>query len=65
MTLINSITLKDAIEKLPFTHRKAIGMFYFLDHSIKDISVELSIKENTIKSWLRRGKEQLKEYINE
>jgi RNA polymerase sigma-70 factor (ECF subfamily) len=40
-------------------------MFYFLDHSIKDISVELSIKENTIKSWLKRGKEQLKEYINE
>jgi len=63
--LINSITLKDAIEKLPFNHRKAIIMFYFLDHSIKDISVELSIKENTIKSWLKRGKEQLKEYINE
>ena len=63
--LINSITLKDAIEKLPLTHRKAIVMFYFLDHSIKDISIEISIKENTIKSWLKRGKEQLKEYINE
>ncbi len=40
-------------------------MFYFLEYSIKEISIQLSIKENTIKSWLRRGKEQLKDYIDE
>ena len=40
-------------------------MFYFLEHSIKEISIELSIKENTIKSWLKRGKQQLKDYLDE
>jgi RNA polymerase sigma-70 factor (ECF subfamily) len=63
--LTNNITLKDAIEKLPLNYRKAIVMFYFLEYSIKEISIQLSIKENTIKSWLRRGKEQLKDYIDE
>jgi RNA polymerase sigma-70 factor (ECF subfamily) len=57
--------LKDAIQKLPFNYRKAIIMFYFLEHSIKEISIELLINENTIKSWLKRGKEQLKDYIDE
>tara|TARA_Y100000389_G_scaffold16298_1_gene14399 strand:+ start:9756 stop:10274 length:519 start_codon:yes stop_codon:yes gene_type:complete len=61
----NNITLKDAIEKLPINHRKAIVMFYFLDYSIKEISSELTMNENTVKSWLKRGKEQLKEHIDE
>ena len=42
-----------------------IIMFYFLEYSIKEISIELSIKENTIKSWLKRGKQQLKGYLDE
>ena len=63
--LTNDITLKDAIEKLPLNYRKAIVMFYFLEYSIKEISIELSIKENTIKSWLKRGKQQLKGYLDE
>jgi|TARA_A200000159_G_scaffold139818_1_gene141580 RNA polymerase sigma-70 factor (ECF subfamily) len=63
--IANNITLKDAIQKLPFNYRKAIIMFYFLEHSIKEISIELLINENTIKSWLKRGKEQLKDYIDE
>ena len=65
LDIVNNMTLKDAIKKLPFNYRKAIVMFYFLEHSIKEISIELSIKENTIKSWLKRGKEQLKDYIDE
>ena len=63
--LTNDITLKDAIEKLPLNYRKAIVMFYFLEYSIKEISIELSINENTIKSWLKRGKQQLKDYLDE
>ena len=63
--LTNNITLKDAIEKLPLNYRKAIVMFYFLEYSIKEISLELSINENTIKSWLKRGKQQLKDSLDE
>jgi RNA polymerase sigma-70 factor (ECF subfamily) len=63
--LTNNITLKDAIKQLPLNYRKAIIMFYFLEYSIKEISIELSINENTIKSWLKRGKEQLKDYLDE
>ena len=63
--LTNDIALKDAIKQLPLNYRKAIIMFYFLEYSIKEISIELSIKENTIKSWLKRGKEQLKDYLDD
>ena len=63
--LTNDIALKDAIKQLPLNYRKAIIMFYFLEYSIKEISIELSINENTIKSWLKRGKEQLKDYLDE
>ena len=63
--LTNDITLKEAIEQLPLNYRKAIIMFYFLEYSIKEISIELSIKENTIKSWLKRGKQQLKDYLDD
>jgi RNA polymerase sigma-70 factor (ECF subfamily) len=62
---IEEITLKDAIEKLPLNYREAIIMYYFLRYSIKDISVELSVNENTIKSWLKRGRSQLKGYLDE
>ena len=63
--LTNDITLEEAIKQLPLNYRKAIIMFYFLEYSIKEISIELYINENTIKSWLKRGKEQLKDYLDE
>ena len=62
--IVNNLSLKEAITKLPLNQRQAIIMFYFLDYSIKDIALELSINENTIKSWLRRAKTNLKDQLN-
>jgi RNA polymerase sigma-70 factor (ECF subfamily) len=63
--IVNNLSLKEAITKLPLSQRQAIIMFYFLDYSIKEVALELSMNENTIKSWLRRGKKQLKDYLDE
>ncbi|MBT3727971.1 MAG: RNA polymerase sigma factor [Candidatus Marinimicrobia bacterium] len=62
--IVNNLSLKEAITKLPLNQRQTIIMFYFLDYSIKDIALELSINENTIKSWLRRAKTNLKDQLN-
>ena len=36
-------------------------LFYVEDYSIKEISKSLKTNENTIKTWLKRGKGKLKQ----
>ena len=62
---IDNITLNGAINILSVNERKAIIMYYFTDYKVKEISKELSVNENTVKSWLKRSKEKMKEYFNE
>ncbi|WP_019156394.1 sigma-70 family RNA polymerase sigma factor [Robertmurraya massiliosenegalensis] len=57
---IEQIDLFRAIENLKETHRAAIILFYFQDLQIKDIATIMDIPENTVKTYLHRGKEQLK-----
>ena len=49
--------------KLPDKYRIVIHLFYYEDMSITQISNALNIKENTIKSHLRRGRDLLKEKL--
>ncbi|MGG0720469.1 sigma-70 family RNA polymerase sigma factor [Robertmurraya massiliosenegalensis] len=57
---IEQIDLFRAIENLKETYRDAIILFYFQDLQIKDIATIMDIPENTVKTYLHRGKEQLK-----
>lgn len=52
-----------AVAKLPQKYRAVIHLFYFEDLSVKQISDILKIKESTVKSQLRRGREMLKNIL--
>jgi RNA polymerase sigma-70 factor (TIGR02954 family) len=52
--------LLQAIGQLKVKHRTAIILFYYHDYSIKTISRVMDIPENTVKTYLSRGKAELK-----
>ncbi|HDX9590688.1 TPA: sigma-70 family RNA polymerase sigma factor [Bacillus pseudomycoides] len=52
--------LASAVMNLPIKYREVIYLFYFEELSIKDIAMVIEVKENTIKTRLKRAKELLK-----
>lgn len=61
-----SMSLLQAIHQLKHDYRSAIILFYYFDYSIKTISELMEIPEGTAKTFLRRGKAELKKiYKNE
>ncbi|WP_419882890.1 sigma-70 family RNA polymerase sigma factor [Peribacillus sp. B-H-3] len=57
-----SLQLLNAIQQLKENYRTVIILFYYYDYSIKTISSVLEIPENTIKTYLSRGKAELKKF---
>ncbi|WP_226641451.1 sigma-70 family RNA polymerase sigma factor [Mesobacillus subterraneus] len=57
--------LASAVMELPVNYREVIYLFYFEEMSIKEISLVTEVKENTIKTRLKRAKELLKERLEE
>ncbi|MGV2941418.1 sigma-70 family RNA polymerase sigma factor [Mesobacillus sp. LC4] len=57
--------LASAVMELPVNYREVIYLFYFEEMSVKEISVVTEVKENTIKTRLKRAKELLKERLEE
>ena len=55
--------LTEAIGKLPEKHRMSIILFYYYDMSLKEISKVLETPENTIKTYLSRGKKLLRKLL--
>lgn len=57
--------LASAVMNLPIKYREVIYLFYFEELSIKDIAMVIEVKENTIKTRLKRAKELLKKGLEE
>ncbi|MEW8972198.1 MAG: sigma-70 family RNA polymerase sigma factor [Mesobacillus sp.] len=57
--------LASAVMELPVNYREVIYLFYFEEMSIREISLVTEVKENTIKTRLKRAKELLKERLEE
>lgn len=55
--------IRSLVEKLPDLYRKPISLHYFENMSYKDISENLNLKMNTLKSYIFRGKEILREWL--
>lgn len=55
----------DAVKTLPVKYREVIHLFYYEGYSTKEISTILERKESTIRSDLRRGRQQLKNILKE
>ncbi|MEI5909492.1 sigma-70 family RNA polymerase sigma factor [Bacillus spongiae] len=57
---VDYIDLADAIRSLRSTYRDAVILFYFHDFPIKEIASVMEVPENTVKTYLQRGKKELK-----
>ena len=55
----------EAVLKLPVHYRNPIYLFYYEDYSIQEIAGVLNEKEGTIKTRLRRGREEVKKILTE
>lgn len=55
----------EAVLKLPVHYRNSIYLFYYEDYSIHEIAGVLNEKEGTIKTRLRRGREEVRKILTE
>ena len=55
----------EAVLKLPVHYRNPLYLFYYEDYSIQEIAGVLNEKEGTIKTRLRRGREEVKKILTE
>jgi RNA polymerase sigma-70 factor (ECF subfamily) len=56
------INFTDVIKVLKEEYRMVVTLYYVNEFTIKEISEILKVKEGTIKSWLSRSRQQLKNY---
>ena len=59
------LDLMKAVDSLPPKYSEPIRLFYFASLSTKEIAHHLSISEDAVKKRLQRGREQLKEILEE
>lgn len=52
-----------AVLELPIKYRTVIHLFYYEGYKTNEISMIMGTKENTVKSWLLRAREALKNKI--
>ncbi|MEI3293188.1 MAG: sigma factor-like helix-turn-helix DNA-binding protein [Thomasclavelia ramosa] len=58
-----SSDLMQAVLSLPNSYRNVIYLFYYEGYKAVDIAHILQKKENTIHTWLKRAKKQLKDRL--
>lgn len=57
--------LREAVAALPRNQRRAVDLFYYEGYSTSEIAAILNAKEATVRTWLHRGRQRLKEYLSE
>ncbi|WP_227940477.1 sigma-70 family RNA polymerase sigma factor [Alkalihalobacillus deserti] len=60
---VENLDLLEAVNRLNERHKNAIILFYFQDLPISEIAKVMNIPENTVKTYLSRGKERLKKLL--
>ena len=58
-------SVKDAVFALPIHYREVIILHYYEDYSVTEMTHLLHLSENTIRTRLRRAKQQLKMELGE
>lgn len=59
------LLLRQGTSRLSFKHQEVIALRYFKGKHIKDIAEILGKREGTIESWLHRGLEELREFMEQ
>lgn len=60
-----NIEFKEALQSIDEKYRLPIELYYGQEFKVKEISEILSLPENTIKTYLSRGRKQLAKYYGE
>ncbi len=55
----------DLVLQLPAKYRIPIHLYYYEDMSVSEISAALGKGESTVKTWLHRGRAQLRQRLGE
>ncbi|MBS7345311.1 MAG: sigma-70 family RNA polymerase sigma factor [Caryophanon sp.] len=58
-------TLEKLLFELPLKYREPLILYYYNEQSIADIARDLSLNENTVKTRLRRAKQQMKGFFEQ
>jgi RNA polymerase sigma-70 factor, ECF subfamily len=58
-----SLDLVNAIDRLSEHYRNAVILFYYQDLPISEVAKVMNIPENTVKTYLFRGKNELKKLL--
>ncbi|MEY8519110.1 sigma-70 family RNA polymerase sigma factor [Lachnospiraceae bacterium 29-84] len=61
----NNAILSSSIQKLPKKEREAILLYYYQELEVQEIASLCSIKENTVRQRLKRGRDKLKSMLEE
>ena len=56
--------LREAVAALPRNQRRAVDLYYYEGYSTSEIAAILNAKEATVRTWLHRGRQRLKEYLS-
>jgi len=60
-----AIDVRTALSRLPRRQREVVVLFYFLDHPVETIAVDLDMPTGTVKSALHRARIALAELLGE
>lgn len=58
-------SLEEHLFRLPMKYREPLILFYYDERPIADIAAYLQLNENTVKTRLRRAKQQLREFFED
>ena len=61
----DSVLLTRALRELPPNQRQAVALHYLFDMPITQIAAEMGTADNTVKSWLSRGRAALAALLSE
>ena len=60
-----NLELKEAFAAIDERYRLPMELYYSQGFKVREIAEMLSLPQNTIKTWLSRGRKQLKEYYRD
>jgi RNA polymerase sigma-70 factor (ECF subfamily) len=60
-----AIDVRVALARLPRRQREVVVLFYFLDHPVETIALDLEIPSGTVKAALHRARIALAELLGE
>ncbi|MFH1561721.1 MAG: RNA polymerase sigma factor [Patescibacteria group bacterium] len=55
--------MRVAVASLPKNYRAALSLYFFEGYKYQEIADMMLVPVNTVKSWIKRGKERLKEIV--